>query len=433
MEFGRPLKAIVEAHTGDNKPTYGSAYTFRYWYLESGDTGTEPPAVSENDTMPDHSETVYAYRTGNPEDFRVLFWLQNADDDGYTLAKYKDVHTAKNSSGGYVDGAFAGSFISVAQDSDSEWVSLTWKNNTQPYTHPKVYNLTGQITEAVVVGDGTRTIDAIDYYHLNWEKTMEENNNGSVEVKANGTTTINVYYDRNTYTLWFFLGKSIPGNGSSVDFDMVTLSEIPDGEKVYYKSGEDYIELKKYTDANDSFYGYPATNETENVYGLVNGVWVPLDATTTTGSTFTPKFTYQLANGNSGTQYGIVDGEYVELRSETGYIYTVYTTTDGRGQSNDQGANGVTYYYNNGGEYSRAYYFYGAWRERNNRYGTTIKNQNIYSRSTGLVWTYYAYTLYTGTSTGTYYIPNEDGTYTEHRNLQWDRNRREWYTVGGCE
>ena len=125
---------------------------------------------------------------------------------------------------------------------------------------------------------------------------------GSIEIKpdttveANGSTVVNVYYDRNLLTIHFVDGSTL-----------------------------EYVET---------------TDNTGTQYGLIGDEYVPL---TRRGNTWTYDkenifngTTYSLATGNTGTQYGFVNGQMTEITYHRGLIGGYWTV----------GPDGARYYGN---------------------------------------------------------------------------------------
>ncbi len=160
--------------------------------------------------------------------------------------------------------------------------SFTLNGNTGDIISTVVRSTNSYVTDGDQ--DGTRYYNAVvdgttisgkrakaDYtgFHC---ASIEEN----VVIVPEGTSVVNVYYDRNTVTYTFYT----------------------------------------YTDNG----GYVvATDENGTQYGLVNGEYVELTKENRPVTVWTPVYTYTRvpATNNDGTQYALIDGEYVELRKET--------------------------------------------------------------------------------------------------------------------
>ncbi len=59
-------------------------------------------------------------------------------------------------------------------------------------------------SEISTISDGNVQVDEINYFHYNKEKTLAALSNGEIKVVGDGTTVLNIYYDRNEYTLKFY-------------------------------------------------------------------------------------------------------------------------------------------------------------------------------------------------------------------------------------
>ena len=213
--------------------------------------------------------TLYADWAAQMVNYTLLVWVQNADDDGYTLGYYDTSLQAP-----------AGSKVAVTPSAtDVTRLTLTpegWTSTT--------YDLSSSIGE-------------IQYYHI----SATEQSDNNVEINGDGSTQINVYYDRNIYTLWFFLGRATGG----------TLTETT----VKYDHTRTYP-VTAYTDLGGStFYAYtPSTGGAP--YGTVGSATVPL---TVTGSDsvdyYTPRYTFTPGAQDSANEcYGLDGhGNYVLL------------------------------------------------------------------------------------------------------------------------
>ena len=360
------------------------------------------------------SMTLFAKWTATPVEYKVLIWEQNADDNDYVMVAYKTLQVIAGDTVKLTPSGDNGQTIAVDATTDA-------------------YDGTIYLQTAAGADSGTTyyaTVADINYLHFKehgydgWTSETEEGattwTDKGVEIAGDGSTIINVYYDRNLYTLWFYLGESTPGTGTSTGYVQTALSDFTGGETVYYKSGGSYAALTQYGSGDDAFYGYAAAGgETENVYGLVDGAYVPLDVTSNTTTTYTADYAYSSTTGTSGTQYGIVDGEYVQLTYNQ-YTYTFYCeSNNGDGTA---GVNGTEYYQSNG---SRVYYRSNSWRTTPSGSGSRYTG-TVYTRTNSASWSYASgYTLVTGTATGNYYVLI-DGVYTLINNLTWSDSSSQW-------
>lgn len=143
-------------------------------------------------------------------------------------------------------------------------------------------------------------------------------------VLSNGSTVVDVYYDRDTITFNYY---------------------------TYGYGGYSYTE----TTSNAA---YP------NQYAFLNGTAVLLERRNTGGniSWFVPEFAYQYEVDNNGA-YGLVDGNYVPLDSGYSYQRSSYTLTRTTSDSGTQ--YGVV-----GGNIQRVYYRNWQWRQTNSNWGS---------------------------------------------------------------
>ena len=133
------LTTIVPTRTG---------YTFDGWYDNKECTGDKVTTVSA-------AAKLYAKWTAGTANLTVVFWYENANDDGYGLAG--TVQRPENT----------GATVTSSQYKDTPF-------------------------------------DGRDYTHFTYNTAKAED----VTVKGDGSTVLNVYYTRNTYTLTFKNGKA---------------------------------------------------------------------------------------------------------------------------------------------------------------------------------------------------------------------------------
>lgn len=216
-----------------------NGYTFAGWYADEDLTKQVTDAdgnilanVSGTNFSTDASGritisddvTLYAKWTANSVDYTVLYWVQNADDDDYVLGGYE------------TKSGLAGS--------------------------------TTEATEAT-----SSLISDITYFHLSDDQdTDTEGNQNGIQQKTingDGSTVVNIYYDRNYYTLWFFLGAKSGStyyvSNASTTYGYTTNSSSTSGMSL--KSiGSDYPwsdvgedKIKTSTVGNYTFYHYVIT------------------------------------------------------------------------------------------------------------------------------------------------------------------------------
>jgi len=122
-------------------------------------------------------------------------------------------------------------------DTSAEYRILYWQQNGTgtEYSYKESVSHTGRVGETVSVSDTDKADDRYDGYHLKEEPA-------SAEVKADGSTVLNVYYDYNdgyvpaegTYTLTF---------ADSVTEEGKTSADLPKTEQVAYGSGISAVEI----------------------------------------------------------------------------------------------------------------------------------------------------------------------------------------------
>ena len=252
---------------------------------------------------------------------------------------------------------------------------------------------------------------------------------------SDGSSVVNVYYDRNKHTLNFY--DQITGyDYTETEADTPTTQwAFVDGEWTQLRREQrptsyvySYGPVYNATDAeNEGQYGVVdgayvpltridvmapgytykrfdenATDEPATQYRLLNGEYVPLTRETASNLVWTPEYEYTAlsANDNSTSpQYGIYQGEYFLLTFVPSGSNIPYTyTTDG--YNGAEGVSGVTYYGNNRyNGYIQIYYRNGAWRTGNTNNSGRYTRGAVYEHITQDTWyrdTYTPHTARTG-------------------------------------
>ena len=103
---------------------------------------------------------------------------------------------------------------------------------------------------------------------------------------------------------------------ASIDEDVIIVPEGTSVVNVYYD--RNIVTYTFYTYSNDGGF-VVATDETEPQWGIVNGEYKEIRKESRDVTVWTPAYTYTrvVATNNEGTQYALIDGEYVELRKES--------------------------------------------------------------------------------------------------------------------
>ena len=272
------------------------------------------------------SLTVSALWTANTVNYKILFWEQNADDDDYTLASYKELD------------AIAGDVIKLSFSG----------NNDRTVAVDALHGTDSTITLQNTNSSNDYYVEDLDYLHIKehgydgWTSTTANNvttwAETGVEINGDGSTLINVYYDRNIYTLWFYLGAFIPDGGSSgtSTYEQHAIEDI--SGTVYGLVNGSYVALNSYAGADgNTFYAYTDTTN-GTAYGIVDGKYVPLTVSPSTGTT-TKDIYKQTTTLTSGSEYLIVSSNstgtaYALGHNETTVVadpVTVKNDSDGIG------------------------------------------------------------------------------------------------------
>lgn len=241
--FIYPLWDSTESSVKAQRVTYGAAigkleepkrtgYTFSGWkWYRLDDTGNlvEASGVSENATMPAHD--LYAVAQWEPAsvDFQVVLWLEEADSPSYANV-YQATVSEKS-----VD---AEDRLTVSLDGDE--LVIEGAGSQELY---RSSSLLADYVNATYQGNSSfSTDDYAQFFSYNEQRTQQSPGNISlaeesgetvsggqlggaftVTVGADGTTSINVYYSRNLYSIDFVLGRF---NGSTTEVSVNTTGSI---------------------------------------------------------------------------------------------------------------------------------------------------------------------------------------------------------------
>ena len=166
-------------------------YVFAGWDDVTGGTGDGDPDTLPT-TIPAENRTYKAlWRTVNTT-YTTVYWLQNADDDQYSFI------------GSVKGNAPSGTTVSGGD-------TLTAKTP--------------------LCGNTEHTHNPSDCYPQNFNQLVynDEKTQKNVTIKGDGSTTVNVYYDRKAYTLRFFYARK----NSDGQFQLVGGTTYPFGNKTH--------------------------------------------------------------------------------------------------------------------------------------------------------------------------------------------------------
>lgn len=292
--------------------------------------------------------TLYARWQPQEVNYTVVYWLQNANDDNYSVMHFETKQ------------GLAGAQTAV----------------TEIPTSSSVY-----------------TENKLKFAHLSpdQDKSEEETQSGiqNTAIAGDGSTIVNVYYDRNVYKLRFDIGfaRRTSTNNSTSFYNTLSAAELETYEETVYGVVDgNMVEL---TSDGNGGWTYSGTKDVRNPY--------------------TGEHRYLATTDNAGTQYGVVGGEVVELSGGISYTrtdryrYVVSTSnTNGNYYIFINGGLNNTQLYNNNGRWYRTrngngYYGY----TYSNEYTGTRFNSNRQQDNNNVVGTGYSGTLYYFDSNGT--------------------------------
>lgn len=334
--YGEKIDSYIGSHVGAATMPKRNGYTFIGWKIDgefvtsnSGSTITANTSL----TMPSDSVKAVAEWVAESREYIVVFWTQNANDNGYSFL-YQTTGTAS-----------VGTQINSAT-----YNTNTYKNNA--------FN--------------GSTLDK-DFFTVNTSK------DNSATITASETPEVlNVYYDRDIMTIHF------KRRG-----EWNTEESNSDGNP-YAKVDNEYYPL---TSKNGYWIAQKYSVETGNdgtQYALVDGEYVQLTRKPITTDFWRPQYKY---TKNSNGAYGIKDGEYFGLLSYSDNGSTKYAYEF---RESDSTSNGTYIILENGSYKTQYLYRYnGSWYKTRtgliihryyNEYTGTVYEAvtgNSYSRENG--------------------------------------------------
>lgn len=266
--YGQSIQTVVDAHNADME-WYG--YRFSKWVRLDG---TNEVDITGDDKMQDTNVTVKAKWSGDPTEYTILVWLQNADDDEYTQQGKLTGHKAPAGETLVVTPSTNGFVITTETMTDGDQISLTSISSLSELSR---------------------------YIHYGTTKMQAEK---PVEVRGDGSTILNVYYDRNVYTLRFDIGFAV---ASDWQYLPVSATEAITSHETYYKKigngPNDYEPIKL---------EYTVNSERQSYNG----------------------YRYQVTTAGTGEQWGIIDSQAKQITSAQWTVYKWQRRT-GNGPGNN--------------------------------------------------------------------------------------------------
>lgn len=229
MQYGANILNVIRALRDAQiiKPPEKKGYHLASWTWEDMDGKPVVLAdVPSETTMPAHD--IYAIPVWEPlhTSIQVLYWIEEPDSSSYQNAHYEIISSFQKN----------GSTVEVATDSN---VTVNLKTNKLQYTSGSTnyeYDIRDGFIETLKTLYGENGAEYEQYFSYNEERARISEGNikealnkptnpgrldgetYTVKAHGNGTTTINVFYTRNLYTIEFILGRQFAGeNGKWVE------------------------------------------------------------------------------------------------------------------------------------------------------------------------------------------------------------------------
>ncbi|WP_297212720.1 InlB B-repeat-containing protein, partial [uncultured Flavonifractor sp.] len=185
LRYGQAIPGEVTAE----ESALRAGYTFAGWTWMDGEGGQMDSAPA---AMPDQDLTLEANWSGADTTVTLVYWLENANDDAYTVAGQRQITVTSGQTVGYQDPAYPANTVAV---------------DISGYTSPDAMAVAG-------VDDGKYFTFASADSSTQYPPGVE---GGPKTAAGDGTTVINIGYTRNEYTLVFHLGKISDGTDGLVN------------------------------------------------------------------------------------------------------------------------------------------------------------------------------------------------------------------------
>ena len=296
-------------------------YTFGGWYADEALTipFSENAVISNVYTLynggnaDDHALTLYAKWVPKTTTYTVAIWLENADDNEYSYV------TSFVLRGNTMTSTAAGNFIT---------------NGGTYYTRGD----DGTVTEAGSFSNRTALLQSVfgsevvrynNTNHTYYEYTYYDYENPTyteATIAGDGSTVVNVYYDRNEYTVRFYYGWGSTSGGTP-EYERVwigfanngTISGITGTQGNYYYTTEN---------GNTRVYwrnNYFRSNNSNNGTRYTGNVWERVQTGTSGGTT-----TYYISTTNTDyTAFGSTSSRQQTTQSVLESVEGYATTTSG--------------------------------------------------------------------------------------------------------
>lgn len=180
LKYGEPIPELPQAIKN------GYRFNSYAWAYES-DTTTY---ITKPQTMPAQNLVAKAIYDNDLTTFKINFYTENADNAEYSLVKTETISGHTNQTVGYTNGA------NLPDVAINEYVDVHYQKETR--TDNRNYYISGSPFDEESV-----------YFTLDETKISSSSIHGFTTISGDGTTEINVYYQRKQYTLNFYAYKNV--------------------------------------------------------------------------------------------------------------------------------------------------------------------------------------------------------------------------------
>ena len=292
VPYGAPISGTINGSDGLLRDSYYTVTmegnTFNGWeYTDEDDQITRITNVAtQTVAMPAHDLSIEAKWLGADVNYKVMVWVESANTETWDYIDSKEFL------------AQSGSTVTV--DVDGTGITVNKQDGTK---------------DEILLSEMSKTNKLKKYIHVSTKRESDE----TAEIESNGTTIINVYYDRDVYRLRFDIGFAIKTSNSGSYDTYVEMTEAEAASytgMVYGEVGGSYVALTKNGD------GWLRSNPSGDYYGYEGGLYVLLEERSITKNRSKPEFKYTeiTLTGNETEEmelygYDEATGNYIELEA----------------------------------------------------------------------------------------------------------------------
>lgn len=208
LRYGQAIPAAVS----DESLATRLGYRFDSW-LWLGEQGRP---MAEPLVMPDHDLTLEANWVGADTTVTLVYWLENANDDSYTVAGQQTITVTSGETVGYDIGEGRQSTVD--------------------------YDISPHLSAEAMVGAGIPDGEYFTFVYADSSTEYAPGAEGAPKTaEGDGSTVINLGYTRKEYTLVFHLGRTTSGWWGNTQFQISTSTNSTSTDPDNWQAGHSWM------------------------------------------------------------------------------------------------------------------------------------------------------------------------------------------------